>query len=378
MKIINGVVYKEDFCFHKEEVYVKDGVFSEAFEEEDILDAKGGYVLPGFIDVHLHGSAGYDFSKGEREGLHSIANYLATHGITSFVIASMTQSYDVLKKAYENAVQFHQNAKDDTARLLGINMEGPFFSVEKKGAQSERDLLLPDVKMVKSLNEAANGLLKIVCVAPELPGAMEFIETVSQSCVVSVAHTAANYDIAKEAFEKGAKQVTHLFNGMLPFLHRQPGVVGAAAEHSNVMVELICDGIHIHESAVRAAFQMFGEERVILISDSLCACGGDKKEYEFGGHTISVKNGVAVLEDGVTLAGSTTNLYSCVKKAMSFGIRPEAAIRAATYNPAKAVGALKTVGSIKTGKQADFFICDEYFALKAIYIGGNLVKKWTL
>ncbi|WP_206459035.1 N-acetylglucosamine-6-phosphate deacetylase [Anaerovorax sp. IOR16] len=376
MKIINGLVFKEDFCFHKEDLYVENGFFAANTNDEIILDANGGYVLPGFIDIHLHGNSGFDFSKGEEEGLDHIADYLAGHGITSFAIASMTQPYETLKIAYKNAAQFKNSARKDTAQLLGINMEGPFFSSEKKGAQSEKDLQLPDIEMVKSLNEVANGLIRIACVAPELPKAMDFIQAVSQFCTVSVAHTAANYDVAKEAFEKGATQVTHLYNGMLPLLHRQPGVIGAAIENSNVKAELICDGIHVHESAVRAAFRMFGSERIILISDSLCVCGGEKKQYEFGGHLISVKNGAAVLEDGITFAGSTTDLFSCVKKAISFGIQPEDAIRAATWNPAEAVGAIKAVGSIANGKHADFLICDKDFSLKATYIGGNLVKKW--
>ncbi len=375
MKIINGKVFCPNFAFHKRDVHVRNGYFAHKAEDSIVLDAEGCYVLPGMIDVHLHGNSGYDFSNGDEEGLDRISEYLALHGITSFVITSMTLPYETLKKAYKNAADFKKKERTDTARLLGINMEGPFFSAEKKGAQAEQYLRLPDIEMVKRLNEAAEGLLRIACIAPELPGAMEFIREISKLCTVSVAHTAAEYDTAVKAFKEGAAQLTHLFNAMPPLLHRSPGVIGAAAETKNVKAELICDGIHVHESAVRAAFQMFGADRILLISDSLCVCGGDEKAYEFGGHLISVKDGAAVLEDGVTLAGSATDLFSCVKKAMDFGIVPEDAIRAATWNPAEAIGALDYVGSIEEGKLADFLICDKDFSLKAVYIGGNLVKK---
>jgi N-acetylglucosamine-6-phosphate deacetylase len=252
-------------------------------------------------------------------------------------------------------------------------MEGPFLSPEKNGAQAADHLHLTDVAMFERLFQAAEGLLKIVCVAPELPGAMDFIHRVKDRCRVSVGHTNADYAAAVKAFHAGALQVTHLYNGMPPFLHRAPGVVGAAFDSEQVSAELICDGYHVHESAVRAAFAMFTAERIILVSDSLSCLGMPEGTYESGGMKICRKNGFAVLEDGVTFAGSDTNLFQCLKKAISFGIKPEHAIKAATLNPAKAIGADELVGSIAQGKAADFVVCDRDFNIRQCYIGGNQV-----
>jgi N-acetylglucosamine-6-phosphate deacetylase len=306
MKFKNAVICHDDFAFQAGGFTVNNGAF-ESFEEDgDGIDLNGDYVIPGLIDVHFHGNSGEDFSTTDLEGLTKIARYLAKNGITSFAPASMTMPEDILKPAYENAVRFRDLQPPGTARILGINMEGPFFSREKKGAQAEEYLMLPDYAMFERLYKASDGLLKIVCVAPELPDALEFIERVKDRCTVSLAHTAADYETAKKAIAAGATQVTHLYNAMMPFLHRAPGVVGAAAESKQVLAELICDGVHIHESVIRATFAMFSAERIILVSDSLLCLGMPEGVYESGGQKIFMKNGAAVLEDGVTFAGSTT------------------------------------------------------------------------
>lgn len=371
MKFKNAVIYRDDCTFRTGGFTVNDGVFESLEEEEDGKDLKGAYVIPGLIDVHFHGNSGEDFSVTNLAGLTKIAAYLAGNGITSFAPASMTMPETTLKAAYEHAVQFRDKQPTKTARILGINMEGPYFSAEKKGAQAEEHLRLPDYDMFERLYKASDGLLKIVCVAPELPGAFEFINKVKDKCSVSIAHTTADYETAIKAIAAGATQVTHLYNAMMPFLHRAPGVVGAAAESKQVMAELICDGAHVHESVIRATFAMLSADRIILISDSLSCLGMPEGVYESGGQKIYMKNGAAVLEDGVTFAGSTTNLFQCMKKAISFGIKAEDAIKAATINPAKALRADNRVGSITLGKAADFVICDKDFNMKQCYVGGT-------
>ena len=372
MKFKNAVVYRDDFTFKTGGFTVNNGVFESFKEDSEGTDLRGAYVIPGLIDIHLHGNSGEDFSVTNFDGLTKIAGYLAEHGITSFVPASMTMPEPVLTSAYENAVQFRDCQPEGTSRILGINMEGPYFSYEKKGAQAGEHLRLPDVDMVERLFKTSDGMLKIVCIAPELTGSIEFIERLKDRCVLSIAHTTADYETAKKAIEAGALQVTHLFNAMNPFLHRAPGVVGAAAESKQVMAELICDGAHVHESVVRAAFAMFSADRIILISDALSCMGMPEGVYESGGQKIYMKNGAAVLEDGITFAGSTTDLFQCMRRAISFGISAEDAIKAASVNPAKAIGAYDRVGSITAGKLADFIVCDKDFHIKECYIGGKL------
>ena len=371
LKFRNAVIYRDDFTFRSGGFTVNGRVFQSFEEDGDGVDLQGDYVIPGLIDLHFHGNSGEDFSVTDFEGLTRIARYLAKHGITSFAPASMTLPEAVLKTAYENAVRFRDVQPEGVARILGINMEGPYFSREKKGAQAEEHLRTPDLAMFERLYEASGGLVKIVCIAPELPGAFDFIEKVKGKCTVSIAHTTADYETAKQAVAVGATQVTHLYNAMPPFLHRAPGVVGAAAEAKQVMAELICDGVHVHESVIRATFSMFSAERIILVSDALSLLGMPEGEYRSGGLKVYMKNGAAVLEDGVTLAGSTTDLFQCMKKAISFGIKAEDAVRAATFNPARALGAEGKAGSIAPGKPADFVICDKEFNIKKCYIGGK-------
>lgn len=390
MRFINGTVFGGDFRFHKGDFEVKDGRFlrvdraqtgrgenpespaEKAAAGPETLDLKGALVLPGLIDVHFHGGAGVDFTEGDYEGLKKTAAWLAKNGVSSFSIASITQAEEVLAGAYRNGARLAAERPAGCARIAGITMEGPFFCKEKKGAQPEQHLKAPDLDLLGRLAQAAGGLLKIVCVAPELPGAMDFIEKAAADYRVSLGHTAAGYDISREAIRRGASQVTHLYNAMLPFHHREPGLIGAAADDERVSAELICDGVHVHESAVRAAFRLFGAERIILISDCLSACGGEEGgTYTSGGEAITLKNGAAVLSDGATLAGSATPLFECMRRAVSFGIPLEDAVRAATANAAKSIGTLDESGTIEEGKRADFLICDSQLNLKQVYVDGK-------
>lgn len=368
----NANLYTQDFRFHLGGFQVENGRFAQVLPQEipaDAVDLEGAYVIPGLVDVHNHGNSGKDFSDGDYEGLKTMAAYLGSCGVTSFAPASMTLPYEVLAKAFATARQLKDEAPQGCARLMGIQMEGPFFSEKKKGAQNGAYLRNPDFEAFRALEEGCGGLVRIVDVAPELPGSVEFIQKAKELCTVSVAHTDASYDEAKAAFDAGATHVTHLYNAMPGIHHRKPGVIPAAAENEAVRAELICDGLHVHPASVRFAFRAFGPERMVLISDALRCCGMPDGEYELGGQQVFLSGGVARLADG-TIAGSATNLFDCMVKAISFGIAPEGAVRAATWNPACAIGAQEEIGSITEGKLADFVVCGSDFARKEVYIGG--------
>lgn len=369
----NAFIFKDDGTFQKGDIAVQNGRFSDLTTTEgDVADLEGKYVIPGLIDIHSHGNSGADFSDANFDGLVRMARYLLKNGITSFSPASMTLPEEQLKAAYMTAIRLRDEKPEWASAIRGITMEGPFFNPAKKGAQNADFLRLPDYDLFSRLNETADGMIRIVCVAPELPGAIPFIKKASQLCTVSVAHTMATYDEAKAGFEAGASHVTHLFNAMPPLAHREPGVIGAAAENSKVTAELITDGIHIHESAVRAAFALFGKERMVLVSDSMMACGMANGEYMLGGQKVFVNGRKATLSDG-TIAGSATHLYDCMRTAISFGIKPEDAIRAATINPARVIGADKEVGSLTIGKIADFVVCNPDWTMDSVYFAGNRV-----
>ena len=369
----NARIFCSDNRFHEGAFEVIDGRFGAILPTEvpeDAVDLKGATVIPGLIDVHNHGNSGYDFSDGDYAGLKKMAAYLAANGITSFAPASLTLPYDVLEKAFATAKQLRDEAPENHSRLMGIQMEGPYFSYKKKGAQNGEYLKNPDFEGFKKLYDSCDGLIRIADVAPELPGAAEFIEKASKLCTVSVAHTDAGYEDAKMAFEKGATHLTHLYNAMPPIHHRNPGVIPAAVENRHVRAELICDGMHIHPASIRLAFAMFGGERMILVSDALRCCGMPNGEYELGGQPVFLNGGVAKLADG-TLAGAATNLYDCMKNAILFGISEEDAVRACTINPACALGCQDQVGSIAPGKFADFIICRKDYTGRRVFMSGK-------
>lgn len=374
MRYENGWIFA-DGRFVRGGFSVENGRFAHVLEDVPgpAEDLDGALVIPGLVDIHVHGCAGADFSDGDYAGLVRMARHLARRGVTSFAPASMTLPYDALDKAFRAAARLRREGLADGARLMGIQMEGPFLSREKRGSQNPAYLRLPDWDRFLRLYDAAEGLLRIVDVAPELPGAVEFTRRASEKCRVSVAHTAAGYDQAAAVFDAGATHLTHLFNAMSGIHHRHPGPIGAASERENVTAELICDGIHVHPSAVRMAFRLF-PGRICLISDALRCCGMADGSYSLGGQKILLSGGVARLTGGA-IAGSAADLYQCMRRAVSFGIPREQAVWAATALPARVIGRESETGAIADGRAADFVICGGELEPEAVYLGGKRLEQ---
>ncbi len=375
-KIINGLVFHEDGSFTPDTVYIcgEKIVLQEVYEKECstasgnemVTDAAGNYVIPGLTDIHFHGCMGSDCCDGTVEAFQTIARYELSQGITSITPATMTMSEEVLSQICRAAKTYRDTAEENAADFCGLYMEGPFINAAKKGAQNEKYITPADTAMLNRLQDLSGNMLRTVAIAPETAGAMDFIRENSSRVNISIAHTTADYDTAKEAIACGASQLTHTYNAMPPFSHRAPGPIGAAADDDHCRAELICDGIHIHPAVVRTTFKMFGDDRIIFISDSMRAAGLADGQYDLGGQNVTVKGNLAVLEDG-TIAGSVTNLMDCVRTAVhDMGIPFASAVKCAAVNPAKAVGIYDAYGSLTPGKFANIVILDKNLDIKTV------------
>ncbi len=376
MIIKNGFVYGEDGSFSKADIEINEESFGQIALElpeagaEQVIDAEGLYVIPGLVDIHFHGCAGYDFCDGTIEAFDAIMQYEMEHGVTTVSPATMTLSEGQLAKIFENAGNYENNRG---SKIRGITMEGPFVSSAKKGAQNGSYIHRPDMRFFEKMQKLSGGLIRQVAVAPEEDTDFAFIKEVSRQTHASVAHTTADYDTAAAAFAAGADHVTHLFNAMPPFTHRAPGVIGAAFDAKEIFVELICDGIHVHPSMVRAAFAMFGADRICMISDSMMATGMENGDYALGGQPVKVVGRLATLKDG-TIAGSASNLLDCLRVAVKEMNIPLAdAVMACTATPAKSLGFYGECGSITAGKSADAVLLDKELNLVKVICRGKAV-----
>lgn len=379
MIIRNADVFLPDGHFHRRNITLNDRICAiespdatadpHAGCDEEVVEGLGCFLIPGMIDVHAHGSVGYDFSDGDPDAISAIAQYFARHGVTSYLATTMTLPESQLVRAAEVVARHAPVASESCC--IGVHLEGPFFSEAKKGAQNPNYLHAPDYAMFSRINLACQNRVKLVAVAPELPGAMDFIEQARACCAVAIGHTAADYDQACAAFSHGATQATHLFNGMNEFLHRAPGAIGAAMD-CGAFAELICDGLHNHPSAVRAAFRMF-PNRIVLISDALRCAGMPDGEYRLGGQKVVLRQGAARLVDG-TLAGSVITVLDALQNAVRFGIPLEDAVAAATLHPAQAIRMADTLGSIAVGRRADLVLLSASLSPVAVFIGGRPVQ----
>ncbi len=428
MLLTNIRYYGSDHRFHEGEIRITGGKIAEVMEKPlrdvaidpvtaaeagerpeginaeglQILDGEGAYCIPGLIDMHFHGCKGADFSDGTLEALDTIADYELSVGVTGIAPAAMTLPAEVLTGLLENAARFrfrqamsedglagftetHDGNHPQGADLLGVQFEGPFISRTKSAAQDPRNIRRFDIALAEKFIDAGKGLLKVLGTAPEMGEPAEtraFYEALRDKVVLALTHTNADYDTAMEAIKNGVCHATHLFNAMPAWHHRDPGVIGAVFDSPNVTAELICDGIHIHPSVIRAVFREIGADRMILISDSTRAVGMEDGEYDLGGLRVEKRGNQVRLAEGAgkmddescgipfpmrQLAGSATNLWDCMRYAvLTAGIPLEDAVRAATENPAKRLGVFAERGSIEPGKFADLVLMDEHVARKMV------------
>ena len=376
MIIKNGLIFQKEGSFKQGDLHIQEEYIvkqEKNIKDENVIDAEGLYVIPGLIDIHFHGCVGYDFCDGTSEALEKIATYQGKNGVLAICPASMTFPEERLAAIFENAANYQG---EEGATLVGINMEGPFISMGKKGAQNGTFIHKPDVEMFLRLQEKAKGMIKLVDIAPEIEGAMAFIEEVGEKVTVSLAHTTADYDTSMKAFEKGAKHVSHLYNAMPAYSHRAPGVIGAACDEEKVMVELITDGIHSHPAVVRTTFKMFGDDRIVLISDSMMACGLQDGQYELGGQAVTVRGHLATLTEGGAIAGSVTNLMDCIRNAVqNMGVPLASTVKCATVNPANAIGISEYYGSLEEGKLANIVLLNKDLEICSIIKEGKIFKS---
>ena len=367
MIVRNAKVFTDGCRFVEKDLVIRDGriVFGAAPRaDEEIVDAGGAYALPGLVDIHFHGAVGHDFCDADEAGLQAIADFEASKGVLAICPATMTFNEEILNGIMDVAAA-HKNGRG--ADLVGINMEGPYISPSKVGAQNPKYVMGADAGMFRRLQERSGGLIKLVDVAPEEPGNLDFIRACHDEVRISIAHTCADYDTAKAAFAAGASHMTHLYNAMPGITHRAPGPIIAALEEG-AEVELITDGIHIHPAMVRFTFNTFGDDHVILIADSMMACGLPDGQYSLGGQAVTVKGALATLtEHPGTIAGSATCLYDCMRHAvLDMGVPLASAVRAATLNPARSIGIDADYGSLEPGRWGNVVLADEQLNIQKV------------
>ena len=371
MILENVKIFQNGRILPEGSLFIENGRFSDtAGEDSERIDCSGALAVPGFIDIHFHGCMGADFCDGTLSSIQKIADYEAANGITTICPATMSLSEEALLTIMRAAKTFCEQERSG-ARLAGINLEGPFLNPEKKGAQNVSYITDCNIDMFRRLNEASGGLIKLVDIAPETQNAFAFIDALKDEVRISLAHTNADYETAKAAIQRGAKHITHLYNAMPPFHHRTPGVIGAAFEDEECVAELICDGLHVHAAAIKAAFLLFSPKRIILISDSMSATGMGDGTYQLGGQEVFVRDGRAVLADG-SLAGSVKNLFDCFRIAVrEIGLPLEEVLPCVSEHPAKEIGIFDETGSIETGKLADLLLLKEDLELVSVIRDGR-------
>ncbi len=384
MKIgIKGEIIKENRLISKgiivvegeKIVWIGEEADYVATGEEVIYDYCGQWVCPGLIDLHIHGQVGFDVMDATPEALSAISKSLAQYGITGFLATTMTAPWSAIIAAIDNIVRY-SSSEQRYARVLGIHLEGPWINVKYKGAQKQEDILEPTLQQVESILKVAGNQLKLITVAPEIPGALPVIAKLSREAVIcSIGHSNATWEEVHQAEQCGASHFTHLYNAMRGIHHREPGVVGAALTKPQMTVDLIVDLVHVHPKAVELVYTIKGREQLLLISDGMRAVGKEDGVYDLGGQPVYVKNGIACLGDG-TLAGSTLTLNRAIfNLCQALNIPVVDAVYMASTAPAKKLGIFTYTGSLEVGKDADVAIFTPSFEPLLTMVKGEIVYQ---
>ncbi|WP_274650808.1 N-acetylglucosamine-6-phosphate deacetylase [Paenibacillus humicola] len=337
-----------------------------------VLDGGGCLLIPGMIDVHIHGADGFDMMDGTAESVEAVSRACARSGCTSFLATSVTSSVEDLLAMIGSVSR--TIGREPGARIAGLHLEGPYLNAKRKGMQNERFLRHPDAEEMETILRAAGSLVRMVTLAPELPGGLDMVRFLhDRGIIAAVAHSDATYEEAKEAFRIGASHVTHCFNGMRPIHHRDPGMVVAAMEEPHVSVQAIVDDVHLHPAVVRLLFREKGPDKMVLITDALQAMGMGDGTYLFGGHRVTVSQGVATLADG-TLASSTVTMNEALAKTVRAGIPLRDAVAMASRTPADLLG-LAAKGRIAPGADADLALLDDEYGVVWTMVGGEIVYR---
>lgn len=339
-------------------------------ESCEIIDGSGNWLIPGMIDVHIHGAHGFDMMDGTETSIQEVSRACAATGCTSFLATSVSSDMDSLLNMIRSVKRVM--GQEQGAQIAGIHLEGPYLNPKRKGMQNEKFLRHPDLEEMKAIFQEADGLIRMVTIAPELPGGLELMAYLKeQGVIIAVAHSDATYEEAKVAFAAGASHVTHCFNGMRPIHHRDPGLVVAAFEENHVSLQAIVDQVHLHPAILRMMHRLKGPEKIVLITDALQAMGLGDGNYVFGGHQVTVSEGVARLSDG-TLASSTVTMNEALRHTVDNGLSLVDAVQMASATPANILR-LEGKGTIQSGYDADLVLLDQDFQVQWTMINGRLI-----
>ena len=375
MILKNGRVMNETFTLEKCDLKIENGVITDIADTiagEDAVDLNGCYVLPGFIDSHLHGAMGCIIAD-EAPDLGLITRYEATQGVTSIAISTICSAFDSLLKQIDLAVEASKTSSG--AKIAAIHAEGPFINPGKKGAMDEKNILPPSREKLDRMIEHGKGLLRLITLAPEMEGSLDLIAYAAErGLTVSMGHTNATYEQAQAAIRAGATQTTHTFNAMRAYTHREPGVLGAALTDPSVVCEMICDHTHLHPAVLKLIYQLKGAEGINIISDSEYGAGLDADQVIVDGEVRYIRSGVMMLEDG-TIAGSASSMLYGIQNLLADGIPLEDVSRMASLNPARTLKIDHLTGSIAVGKAADLAVLDQNYNVLFTYVDGECVYR---